>query len=280
VAWTRVGEIEVWVHDEGPSAGSPVVLVAGAAEGAHHWSRAWVEPLVAAGHRVVRYDQRGSGRSSGTLGADGLGELAGDLVGLLDVLGLATAHLVGRGLGGMVVQRVALDRPDRVRSLTLVSTTPGPDPRLSEPDAALVAELARLHLLAPPATPAEAVERAVRRRALFVGTRYPVDLEAERERARRDLALGATGESGSAHGIVATESLSRLDALAAVEAPTLVIHGDADPLFPLDHARALASRIAGARLVVVEGLGHELPDAAAPDLVPVILAHLAAADTL
>ncbi len=272
-----VGPVTLWVHDEGPVDAPVVVLVGGADDPAFRWTRAWVAPLVAAGYRVVRYDQRDSGRSELVHGDYGLDELAGDLVALLDTLGIGRAHLVGRSLGGMVVQRVALDRPDRVGSIVLVSTTPGPDPRLPEPEAELVADLARHHLTEPSApTVAERVERRVARQALLAGPRHPFEAGRERALARAEVELGLPGPRG--HGPAATTAPSRLGEIGAIGAPTLVVHGDADRVFPVEHARALAARVPGARLVLVAGLGHELPDAAAPELVPLILEHLAGAD--
>ena len=132
-----VGGVELWVDEKGPEAGGVVVLVAGADSPGFRWTPAIVDRLVAEGYRVIRFDHRDCGRST-RFGPDDaylLDDLVSDVVGLLDRLSVAAAHVVGRSMGGMVGQLLSMDHPDRVRSLTMFGSSPAPgDERLGGPD--------------------------------------------------------------------------------------------------------------------------------------------------
>ena len=270
-----VGPVELWVADDGPSDGDPVVLLAGADTPGFRWAPSFVDRLAAAGHHVIRYDHRDCGRST-TLGPDAgylLGDLAADLVALLDSLGVDDAHLVGRSMGGMIAQVVALDHPDRVASLTLLSTTPGvDDDRLPGPDDEFVEKMMRRLYAGPPDDHAGRVEWLVELADHMAGTAYPLDVEAEVVLADAQLRTGWTPESG--HGVAAFGSPTRLDRLPEIEQPTMVVHGTADPVLPIEHGRALALGIDGAVYVEVDELGHEAPAAFLDELAPSVLHHL------
>lgn len=272
-----VGSVELWVADDGAPADDPVVLLAGADSPGFRWAPSFVDRLVEAGHHVIRYDHRDCGRST-TLGPDAgylLGDLASDLVALLDSLDIAAAHLVGRSMGGMVAQVVALDHPERVTSLTLLSTTPGvDDDRLPGPDEAFVETMMRRLYAGPPDDHADRVEWLVELSGHMAGTAYPFDLEAEVVLADAQLRTGWTAESG--HGVAAFGSPSRLDRLREIEQPTMVVHGTADPVLPVEHGRALALGIDGAVYVEVDRLGHEAPAAFLDELAPTLVHHFRA----
>lgn len=271
-----VGAVELWVDEVGPAIGDPVVLLAGADTPGFRWAPSFVDRLVAAGHRVIRYDHRDCGRST-PLGSDAgylLDDLAADLVGLLDRLQIGSAHLIGRSMGGMIAQVVALEHADRVASLTLLSTTPGvDDERLPGPDEHFVNRMMKRLYAGPPDDHAGRVHWLVELAELMAGTAYPLDLEAEVVLADAQLRTGWSPESG--HGVAAFGSPSRLERLGEIQQPTLVVHGTADPVLPIEHGQALAFGIDGAVYVEVDQLGHEAPAAFLDELVPSLLHHLA-----
>jgi pimeloyl-ACP methyl ester carboxylesterase len=254
--------------------GDPVLLLLGGAG----WSRDWWDDelcarFVAAGLRVVRYDFRDTGESThwppgapGYTGAD----LLADTVAVLDAVGAERAHLAGLSMGGAIAQRLALTVPGRVASLTLIATT-AVDPRVGGLPG-ITPELAALFADAGPepepdrSDPAAAVEALVEGERPFAGPdafdEARVRVIARRVVARsRDLAA-CTNHYGLADAHAGPDDLS---ALAGI--PTLVVHGGCDPLFPVEHGRALAAAIPGARLLEIAGMGHQLPPAASWELV-------------
>jgi len=274
----EVGPLTLWVDVQGPDDGHPVVLLTGADTPGFRWTPAAVTPLVDSGYRVVRFDHRDCGRSTRleSSAAYTLDDMAGDVVALLDRLSIGATHLIGRSMGGMIAQVLALDHPDRVRSLTFIGTTPGAgDDRLASPDPDFVEKMTLRLFEGPPSDPEGQVEWIADLAALMNGPLYPLDRSAEVGLARSEVETGWAAETG--HGIAVYSSPSRLDRLAEIEAPTLVVHGTVDPVFPVEHGRALAEGIAGAIYIEVDGLGHEVPDAFVADLWPVLQRHLEAA---
>ncbi len=253
-------------------------MLTGADSPGFRWSPVIVHPLVTSGHRVVRFDHRDCGRSTRFSTSDAylLSDLADDVVALLDHLRIDRGHLVGRSMGGMVAQLLALDHPTRVTSLTLIGTSPGvDDARLPGPDEALVEKMTERLFAGPPTGPVAQVEWIVELAELMNGPLYPIDRELEAERAAAEVDTGWAAETG--HGVAVFSSPSRFDRLGEIQAPTLVIHGTADPVLPIEHGRALAEGIGGAVYIEVDGLGHETPDAFLADLWPVLRHHLEAA---
>jgi pimeloyl-ACP methyl ester carboxylesterase len=270
-----INGVDLWVEEQGPPDGAALLLIAGSDATTLRWPASLVAPLVAAGFRTISYDHRDCG-SSEKIDADmpyRLDALAGDAIGVLDASGVERAHVVGYSMGGAIAQLLALDHPDRVASLVLVSSTPGlGDERLSFATEWFVDRMAERLFAAPPRTHDERVAWIVELYRMLAGPRYPFDEARQRAVAEAELARCWYPESG--HGIAVGSSASRLDMLARILAPTLVVHGDADPVFPLDHARALAAAIPAARLVVVDGLGHEVPAAFGASLAELVLDHI------
>ncbi|MEO0493834.1 MAG: alpha/beta fold hydrolase [Actinomycetota bacterium] len=270
----RVGEVDLWVDVAG-DADDTVVLLAGADTPGFRWAPGFVDALVDADFRVVRFDHRDCGRSS-WLGSEAgylLDDLTNDLIGLLDHLAVEAAHLVGRSMGGMVAQVAALDHPQRVRSLTLLGSTPGAgDERLPGPDDAFIEAMMHRLYAGPPPDRRSLIDWLAELAELLAGEAYSFDAEEAHRLAAAELATGWQPDSG--HGVAVHGSPSRLDRLAEIAQPTLVVHGTADPVFPIEHGRALASGIDGAVLVEVDRLGHETPAPMLEELTPVLLAHL------
>ncbi len=282
--------LAIEVEDTGPGAHPerlPVLLIMGLGMQLVAWPPALLEALQAQGHRVVRFDNRDVGLSARMdhLGVPNLmwesmklqlgmpvrapyqvEDLARDALGVLDALRIPRAHVVGVSMGGMIAQRVALLAPERLATLTSVMSSsgarylPGPKP------AVLRALLGK-----PRAPTQEAIlDHYV---ALFraIGSPgYPTDEAELRERIVASTRRGYH-PAGTVRQLAAVAAdTRRADELAKIAAPTLVVHGLADPLVPFACGQDTARRIPGARLVAVPGMGHDLP----PGVVDQLLAHL------
>ncbi|GAA2072574.1 alpha/beta fold hydrolase [Actinomadura alba] len=273
----RVNGVDLYADTLGDPA-DPAVLLIGRSVLA--WEDGFCERLVAGSRFVVRYDFRDTGRSVGyEPGAPPytLRDLVTDAVELLDVLGVARAHVVSSSGGGWIGQLMGLDHPDRVATLTLISTrsiAPGPcDPdlpdhtdgimaffRAGEPDwsdrAAVIDHLV-------------AVDRAM------AGTARPFDEAAARDLAGRVLDRTRNIRSSLSNIAFIDHGDRWRERLPEVSAPTLVIHGTDDPFFPYGNGVALAAEIPGAELLALEGTGHELPPVDWDTVVTAILRHTA-----
>ncbi|MBB3051159.1 pimeloyl-ACP methyl ester carboxylesterase [Prauserella isguenensis] len=227
------------------------------------WDAELCQAIAAHGRRVVRYDHRDTGQSTtgepGSPSYDG-GVLDRDGAHLIEALGQGPMHLVGVSMGGAIAQSIALHRPDLVRSLTLIATTAvgGVDyDTLPGPTAALAESFEN-----PPPDPdwsdrAQVVEWMVDGQRGFAGA-IPIDEQRTRTIATeifdRSIDVAAAGN----HWLVVGGDDEDLD-IRRITTPTLVVHGSHDPLFPLPHGEALAAAIPDARLLVVDGMGHQFP---------------------
>lgn len=227
------------------------------------WDEGLCELLAEQGHHVVRFDNRDAGLSThfhdhgvpatGAAPPYLLDDLADDTAALMDVLGWTAAHIVGASMGGMIAQTLAIRHPERVLTLTSIMSTPGPS-------VAPPTEAAAAILMGRPAQGREAVlEQAVRTWSTIGSPGY--ELDQERIRAMAGLAYDRCFDpAGTARQLAAImASGDRTELLAQVAVPTLVLHGEADPLVPVVGGRATAAAIPGARLVTYPGMGHDLP---------------------
>ena len=272
----RANGVSLEVEEHGSPAGEPLLLVMGLGMQLLGWHEGLVRLLVERGFRVLRFDNRDSGLSDGFdhLGAPNLvlesmrhalglriespytlAAMAADALGILDALGIASAHVCGASMGGMIAQHMARIAPERVRSLTLMMTSSGarhlPAPSLR----------VRSALIARPAsnTVAGIVEHYVKLYALIGSPAYPSSPPALRERFELSVrrAYRPTGTARQMVAIAADGDRSPM--LGAIRSPTLVVHGKADPLVPLAAGRDVGAKIPGATIDVVEGMGHDLP---------------------
>jgi len=247
VAGETIGAVELYYEDSGE--GVPIVLVGGLTSTVEIWVQQ--VPALAERHRVVCPDNRGSGRTrvEDDDGVRTLERWAADLELLLDGLGLERVHLVGASMGGMIVQEFALTRPDRLRSLVVMCTTPGGDHGVPVPPETLGALVAGQ---APDATP-EAQEASLRAIAHSVSfERCPERLE--RYRADKDAWTHSPEELAQRQrGMAGWQSYDRLPELRV---PTLVMTGDGDVLVPPGNSELLAGRIPGAELRTFPDTGH------------------------
>ena len=281
--------IEICYETFGAATDAPLLLIMGLGAQMILWDEEFCSALAERGHFVIRFDNRDVGlstkfeqlgapnlvalmqeaRSGGAVSAPYLlDDMADDAAGLLDALGIESAHVVGASMGGMIAQTLAFRHPRRVRSLvSIMSSTGNPDLPPAKPEA--MAMLMRERAT----TRDEAIEAAVSGQRVMSGPGFPFDEERVRARSARafDRCFHPEGLARQLAAIVA--SGSRVQALAGVRAPTLVIHGDADPLVPIEAGRDTASNVPGAELLVIEGMGHELPPRAWPRVVGAIADH-------
>jgi pimeloyl-ACP methyl ester carboxylesterase len=260
---------------------APTIVLVQGAEGAMDWWEDDLCRLLAAGGRhVVRYDHRDTGASTcwppGEPGYTGH-DLAEDVVAVLDAVGVASAHLVGLSMGGALCQVVALEHPDRVRSLTLASTSPvGPLPDgLDLPG--MTEALAATYAAGVPepdwADRAAAVEHLVDAFRPLAGS-GPFDEDDLRATAARVIDRSPRPASaGNHHRAAPGPDVTR--PLTSLDVPPLVVHGAEDPLFPLAHGEALARELPHAELLVIDGLGHEFPPSAWEEVLPALIAQTA-----
>jgi pimeloyl-ACP methyl ester carboxylesterase len=269
----------------GAASDPPMLLVMGLAAQMILWETEFCKRLAERGFYVVRFDNRDIGKSSRIPAAPPdlarvmagleslkapytLDDMARDTVGLMDALGIAKAHIVGASMGGMIAQLVAIRHPERVRTLTSIMSTTGerglPPPK-PEVWAAMTAP--------PPLTVEAFIEANVRVAELLRGYADAGEEADARARAIRTAERGLNPAGAIRQMAAIFASGSREDALAQVKAPTLVIHGADDPLVPVEAGRATARAIPGAKLMVLERMGHTLPRALWPTIVEAIAAH-------
>lgn len=269
------------VDDRGPPAAPPVLLVMGLGMQLTAWPETLVGLLLAAGHRVIRFDNRDAGLSQGfdalgvpNLAAAGLrhalhlnvrapytlADMAADTLGLIDALGLPRVHLVGASMGGMIAQHLAAAQPGRVASLALIMTSSGAR-HLPRPDWQVQMAL----LSRPDGRDAQAVvEHLVKLMRRIGSPAYPAPEAALRQRLQASVARAwrPAGTARQLAAIVADGDRSAL--LRRIAAPTLVIHGEADPLVPVAAGHDLHQRISGADALFLPGMGHDLPEPLMP----------------
>ena len=266
----RVGSIELVYETIGDPSDAPLLLIMGLGMQMIHWDREFCELLAGRGFHVIRFDNRDAGLSSKIRGPVPnvmrlmagmpaqvpyqLHEMAGDTFGLLDHLGIERTHVVGASMGGMIGQTMAIERPERVLSLASMLSTTG-DRRVGTPKLRVWSVLMRR---AP--SDRDAYVRYFAKVFRMIGSpAYRVDEERTRELAAAtyDRCHDPAGTARQLGAIMA--SGSRTEALRGLDVPTLVIHGESDPLVPLRAGQATARAIPGAELITIPGMGHDMP---------------------
>lgn len=280
----RANGVDLCIDTFGDPANPCILLIGGGAASMDWWEDGFCQRLAEGDRYVVRYDQRDTGQSTSYPPGHApyaIRDLAADAVGILDALDVDRAHIVGLSMGGGIAQVLGVGHPDRVASLTLVSTTPGgphgpdnPDlPPMSDDLGAAFSGMGQ----DPDWTDRSAVvDYLVAGERIFTGT-IPFDEARARAIAGRVYDRTTSVEAGVRNHFALDGGEPVRPRLGQIVAPTLVIHGTADPLYPYAHAQALASEIPGAELLPVEGMGHQYPPPAVWDLViTAILTHTAA----
>ena len=289
----RANGIDLCYEIFGDPGAEPMLLIMGLGAQMIHWDDDFCRQLAARGFRVIRFDNRDIGQSGKFSGGKRLTplellklrflkipveapytlyDMAQDVIGLMDVLKIKSAHVVGASMGGMIAQEIAIAFPERVRSLTSIMSTTG-NPKVPPPTREATAVL-----MAPPTTTKEEyLERFAQTWKVLRAGSFPEDEALDRSRAERtfERGLNPAGVGRQLRAILA--SGSRKARLASVKAPTLVIHGTIDPLVRPEGGEDTAASIPGAKLLMIEGMGHALPIPMWPQIIDALDKHAHAA---
>ncbi len=254
----NVNGVELCTESFGDPADPPILLVMGFGGSMLWWQEGFCRLLAGHGRLVIRYDQRDTGKSTtyepGRPGYTG-GDLLADAVAVLDGYRLAAAHLVGVSAGGALVQLLALDFPSHVRSLVLISTSPAtPGDRSLPPPTATFGQFVRSATV-DWSDADSVIDYLVAYARVLAGEERRFEEAEVRDLVRRDAERARDFAALQNHELLEDDDKPRRP-LSSIQAPTLVIHGTADPMFPLPHGEALASEIPSARLLRLEGAGH------------------------
>lgn len=291
----RVNDIRIAYEQHGPEDATPLVLIQGLSMPLNAWPPALLERLVEAGFHVVTLDNRDIGESESfqafgvpnvpwqvvrmRLGlsvrsAYRLADMAADVVGLMNTLGIDSAHVAGVSMGGMISQELAMGHAARVRSLTSIMSTTG-DPRLPRPDG----EIFRLMMSRPKTEDVDArIAHSMKLWRLISSPGFEVDFDYVEQRLRNMYARGVTRGGVVRQMLAIAASGNRKPRLKSVDVPTLVIHGRDDRLVPVEAGIDTAEAIPGARLEIIEGMGHDLPLGLLDRLAGLIAEHAHAAE--
>ena len=296
----RANGIEIEVEDS--AQGDPaamqrpvVLLIMGLGMQLIAWPPQLVQGLVDAGYRVVRLDNRDIGLSShfDHLGKPKLGwavlkyrlgltpraayslaDMAADALGALEALGIDSVHVVGASMGGMIAQRMAIAAPARTRSLTSIMSTSGAR-GLPEPQRKVLKVL----LSRPPEnSPPALVAHGMKLFQAIGSPAYPTPLAELRTRIEASVQRSFHPQGVLRQMMAIVSDVTRAAQLARISSPTLVIHGKADPLVPYGCGEDTARRIAGAKLLGIEGMGHDLPPEPVAQILAALVPHFQAAD--
>jgi pimeloyl-ACP methyl ester carboxylesterase len=286
------GPVQIFYETYGDPASPTLVLVNGLGSQCINYRTEWCQRFVAKGFHVVRMDNRDVGLSThfSDVAPDvvavmeavtegkpvdvpyTLSDMANDVIAVLDALGIERAHVMGLSMGGMIVQTLAIEHPARLRSMTSVMSTTG------EPEVGQSSPEAQARLFGPPATDRETAIANHLAGLRIWGSPGKVDWEAQTRFAGEafDRAFDPPGVARQMMGVMA--SGSRADRLRDVHVPTLVMHGSADKLLDPSGGRRTAELIPGARFVLMEGMGHDYPQAYWDEWVELVTSHAHDAD--
>lgn len=270
MARAKVGDIELEYEEIGKPGRPALLLVNGLGQQLVGWDDEFCHQIADRGFHVIRFDNRDVGLSTklteagypnvgGIMAGEAqppytLDDMAADAAGLLDHLGIESAHVVGVSMGGMIAQLLAINHPARVLSLTSIMSNVGGRHEPSPTPEALA-----VLLTPPPETPEERIEFALRVRQVLAGTRYPQDRERERQRATMIVNRSFSPDGTARQYAAILAARDREPELGRLSIPVLVIHGDEDPLVRPEHGHRTAGAVPGAELVILEGVGHEMP---------------------
>ena len=285
----KVNHIEIVYDTFGETSAPPMLLIMGLGEQMISWDEEFCTRIAMRGYWVIRFDNRDVGLSTKldeaglpdipaliraqTQGGAAqspytLRDMADDAVGLLDVLGITSAHVVGVSMGGMIAQEMAINYPKRVRTLTsIMSSTGNSELPRPKPEAMSI-------LLTPFPTDREGyLEYAVQTWRVLCGPVFPVDEDSVKQHAGRSFDRGLSLEGTIRQWAAILGSGSRREGLKSVNIPSLVIHGDADPMVPVECGIDTANSIPEAELMIIKGMGHDLPLAVTPQVIEAIVRH-------
>lgn len=285
----KANGIDITYDTFGDTPATPLLLVNGLGYQLAHWDNEFCVQLAEKGYFVIRYDNRDVGLST-DFNENGipnlrqiteslnkgepvevpyyLKDMANDAVGLLDALQLEAAHIVGMSMGGMITQTIAIDHPARALTITSIMSTTG-DPALPPP----TPEAMEILMTAAPAEREANIIRSVNVARILAGPGYPINEERIRIRAAKvfDRKFNPAGYARQYAAILA--SGDRTEQLRSITIPTLIIHGDADPLVPYPAGIATLEAISGAKMETIKGMGHDLPPGVWKQIINAITGH-------
>jgi pimeloyl-ACP methyl ester carboxylesterase len=283
----KANGVDICTQEFGNPSDPTILLVMGATASMLRWPEAFCERLAEAGRHVIRYDNRDTGRSTtydpGTVPYT-VEDMADDAIGVLDAYGIDKAHIVGASMGGMITQQIALRHPDRVRTITPIMTSPGTSVvgamfgedagALPGPDAKVIEAMAA-GLGVDPTDEDAVIANAVAVNEVLAGSKHPFDLEEGRDFVVSEMKRANDYRASQNHILAITNTPPWRERLGEITVPTLVIHGTEDPILPFAHGEAVANEIPGAKLLAMDGVGHEIPEGEWDVIVPAILEHTA-----
>lgn len=287
----RANNIDIYYEENGPADGPVILLVMGLGAQMIAWPDAFIHGLVSKGYRVIHYDNRDVGMSQRMEGAKAphlvwtmfkariglpvrvpytLSDMAADGIGLLDALGIDKAHVVGASMGGMIVQLMAANHPERTLSMTSIMSSSG---KAGLPGARPDIQRQFMVKRSPDASREEAVAfgAALVSAFSFPDPARPENAHAEMTAKAFDRGYYPVGTRRQLLAIIADGS--RVDRLKTIKVPTLVVHGGADPLVPKEGSEDIARHIQGARLEIIDEMAHDLPPSQVGRMVDLIAGH-------
>ena len=312
----EANNIDIWYEEYGDQTKETILLIMGANANCMQWDQEFIDRLVANDYHVVRFDNRDVGKSTWFgkepafnkilkifpnfllrmivnsifgLAVDekgrfkfsesspaqyDLSDMAKDAVALMDSLKIDKAHIIGASMGGMISQIIALDYPERVLSITPIMTSPGiQNESLSGPTRELLEAMKKSFIFNLKGRIEDGVVEIYRQ---LTGSRFPFDEQEFREKLKLVIAHG--NNPFALHGTAVGASPDRTSRLQEIKVPTLVIHGTEDAVLPLDHGVAVADGIKDSKRMIMEGVGHEIPEEMLPEIIEAIIENIRRAD--
>ena len=308
----NINDIEIWYEEFGISSNETILLIMGANANCKQWDDEFINKLVSRNFHVVRFDNRDVGKSTKfgkeptfnkflkilpnfllkmivnsifglAVDANGrfkfsessliqydLSDMAKDAVSLMDALKIEKAHIIGASMGGMITQIIALDYPERVLSITPIMTSPGiQNESLSGPTEKLLEAIKKSFVFNLKGRVEDGVVEIYRQ---LTGSRFPFDEQEFREKLKPVIAHG--NNPFALHGAAVGASPDRTTRLHEIKVPALIIHGTEDAILPLDHGIAVADGITDSKRMILEGVGHEIPEELLPEIINEIVGNI------
>lgn len=269
-ATTKSGDVTIWyeVFNDIDTAKGTILLIMGHSSSAITWTANFYSKFIAAGYRVIRYDNRGLGRSSWMENwtkenAYTLEDMADDAIAILDAESIEKAHVVGASMGGMIVQSLGINHADRMASLTsIMSSGYFNDPDLTNVPFGFARGFLKYQFKYKPTDELNMLKLRLGVRGLLKGKGdYEFETKPVIERALYEIKKrkGYNPTVGDQHSAAIEKSGSRYDQLSKITTPTLLIHGKTDPLIFFEHAEKYAPMIPDATTLFLDGMGHDIP---------------------
>jgi pimeloyl-ACP methyl ester carboxylesterase len=308
----KVNNIEIWYEEFGDKTNQTILLIMGANANCMQWDQEFIDALIAKDFHVVRFDNRDVGKSTwfgkepvinkilkflpsfilktlvnsifglavddkgkfkfseNTKVQYNLSDMAQDAVSLMNELQIKKAHIIGASMGGMITQLIALDHSDKVLSITPIMTSPGiQNDSLSGPTNGLLEAMKKSFVFNLKGKLEDGVVEIYRQ---LTGSRFPFNEADFREKLIPVMAHGSN--PFAQHGAAVGASADRTNRLGEIKVPTLIIHGTEDAILPIDHGMALADGIEGSERLIMDGVGHEIPEQLLPEIIEAIVKNI------